>query len=147
MNELGSIVESLKPSEPTQAKSWIHTIPHEWLRLEEHEGNCDQLPSRLTPKTGCPKCGAAWLSVEQVAFSSVCYRGSLATGQLDVLQVGQIEPPMAVRLKCSGGHLVEYDGRLLTVIELPSWSMLTLGIAGLAAMGLFGRALAARGPK
>lgn len=145
MNELDGMLDTLKTPEPTQKKSWIHAIPHEWLRLEEHEGNCDQLPSRLTPKTGCPKCGAAWLSVGQVAFGSTCHRGSLAfTHGLEVMQIGAIEPPMAVRLECGGGHMVEFDGQLLTVFESTSWGMLSLGVLGVAVMGLYGRAFAAK---
>ncbi len=155
MNELPGLLEAMKgpvvqlPPEPKESKSWIRALPHEWLRLEEHEGNCDQLPSRLTPKTGCPKCGAAWLSVGQVAFGSSCHRGKLVEGHgpLAVIQIGGVEPPMAVRLECGGGHLVEYDGQLLTVIEIPSWGMLTLGMAGVVLMGLYGRAFAARGPQ
>ena len=150
MNELYDSVETLKAPEPTQKKSWIHHIPHEWLRLEEHEGNCDALPDRLTPKTGCPKCKAAWLSIVNVAFASTCFRGRLVDGSgarpLDVLQVGHIEGPMAVRLGCGGGHLVEYDGALLTVLELPNWSsMAMIGIAGVVVMGLYSKVFASLG--
>jgi len=143
MNDLDELFNTLKPPMPTQPKSWIHAIPHEWLALEEHEGNCDGLPSRLTPKTGCPKCGAAWLSIEQVAFGSTCHRGRLLEARFEVLQIGGIEAPMAVRLICGGDHLVEFDGQLLTVVELsPNWGMLTVGM-GVAAMALYGRAFAA----
>lgn len=142
MNEHPDLLETLKTPEPTQEKSWIHRIPHEWLQLEGQESNCDALPDRLTPKTGCPKCKAVWLSIEQVAFGSTCYKGRLADGfgarPLDVLQVGHVEGPMAVRLECAGGHLVEFDGILLTVCELPNWSRMALiGILGVAVMGLY----------
>ena len=147
MNELDGMLDTLKTPEPTQKKSWIHALPHEWLKLEEHEGNCDELPAWLTPKTGCPKCGAAWLSVEQVAFGSTCHRGRLAvapyTRGFEVMQIGGIEPPMAVRLFCAGDHLVEFDGYVLTVIELPNWGILALGMLGVPVMGLYGRAVAA----
>ena len=147
MNNLDEMLETLKTPEPTQEKSWIHAIPHEWLELQEHQGNCDGLPSHLTPKTGCPKCGSAWLSVQQVAYSSICHRGKLAEGKhsrwFDVLQIGGVEPPMAVRLECGGAHLVEFDGQLLTVIELPNWGTLAVGMLGVAVMGFYGRALAA----
>jgi len=143
MNELAEVLDTLKPPPPpTQKKSWIHALPHEWLRLEEHEGNCDELPSWLTPKTGCPKCGAAWLSVGQVAFGSTCHRGRLGP-RLEVLQIGHIEPPMAVRLECGGGHLVEFDGQLLTVIEPLGARLLTLGIMGIVGMAFYGRAFVA----
>jgi hypothetical protein len=141
MNELESALGSVKTAEPTQKKSWIHSMPHKWLRLEEQDGNCDQLPSRLTPKTGCPKCGAVWLSVKQVAFVSTCSQGRLVDWRLAILQIGHIEPPMAVRLECGGDHLVEFDGLLLTVVELPNWGMLAVGM-----LGLYGIAFAYKEP-
>jgi len=142
MNDLESAMDSLKTPEPTQRKSWIHALPHQWLHLAAHEGNCDALPSRLTPATGCPKCGSAWLSVEQVAFDSQCHGGRLAEGlgvrPLDVLQRAGVEPPMAVRLACGGDHLVEFDGQMLTVVELPKWDATSiLAIGGLLVAAKF----------
>lgn len=142
MNEFDGALGTLKTPASTQKNSWIHSLPHEWLRLEEREGNCDQLPSHLTPATGCPKCAAAWVLVRHVAFCSTCDLGRLAPG-LDVLQIGHVEPPMAVRLECAGGHLVEFDGQLLTVFEMTP-SMLTLGLMGLACLAFYDRGIVAR---
>lgn len=107
---------------PPPKKSWIHAIPHAWVRLTDGDTNCDGIPERLTPKTGCPKCRSAWMEVSQVAFANDCCRGEFLSGSWFVLQHGGVEPVMAIRLRCCDGHLVEYDGIDLTVIELPAWA-------------------------
>jgi len=108
-----------------------------WVRLSDEQGNCDQLPGVLCPKTGCPECGSAWTEVTQVACAGECTRGFFDSAHWFIRQIGEQEPVLAVRLGCGNGHIVEYDGFTMTVIPPPPlpWGQPPISLNWLVAVG------------
>lgn len=101
-----------------------------WLTLRQRE-NLDELPERLCPKDGCPRCGSAYVS-----FTSLLMPGGASYGVLNdrgrVLGIveGSIAAALAVRLVCHEGDVVEYDGERLSVV----WWTTSIGLMSLRAI-------------
>lgn len=132
----------------TEDHDWPVRRPHVepaallWVRVAPEDGNCDQLPAWLTPKEGCPACGSVWVDVQEAGCSSICRNGSFVPERWYVQQVGAAEPIRAVRLGCSNGHLVEFDGRSYTVV--PMWGGLMLAASMAAGLVWFTYGLCSR---
>ena len=71
--------------------------PALWIDVFGVDRNLAVLPESLIPPGGCPRCGSAWLEVRAVKVP----RDELVN----------VTQALSVRLRCTDGHVVEYDGR------------------------------------
>jgi hypothetical protein len=94
--------------------------------------NLDSLPDELCPTDGCPDCGSVWVDVTSVGIVMPYHaRGRLVRvfGDQWVVDVAPILAPVrAVRLRCFGEHLVEFDGK-----KFLSWPYSWGGVASYVA--------------
>jgi len=111
---------------------WSH---YGWAAVRDEDGNCDQIPNHLLPKTGCPECGSVWTSFFAVGFQAE----RAPTGRFNPAR-WYVDPDSyptkvtALRLLCAGGHAVEHDVNRTRVMVIPQWSssLLLAGAAMLA---------------